>query len=116
MPGGDDNATASPRAALAFDAIAAGNAPHRKDRATRDDRRAGILRITLEERQQLAARHEPVGIVAAVPPPRQPVHPVWRQQPERIPALAAPALRHVAALQDKVLDAERAEAIAHGEP
>ena len=59
------------------------------------------------------AGHEPVGIGPGVAMARQPRHPVRREQPERIPALAPPALGDPPALEHDVRDAARREAVAH---
>ena len=56
-----------------------------------------------------------VGIVALIAEARQSALPVRRQQPQRIPALGAPRVRHLAALQDHMIDRALGEAPAHGE-
>ena len=57
-----------------------------------------------DELDHLAHRHVAVGIGAVVAIPGQPALPVGRQQPQRVPALAAPGVRHLAALEHDVID------------
>src|SRR5262249_52018356 len=53
--------------------------------------------------------------VAGVAEARQPALPVWREQPQRIPALGAPRVGDLAALEDQMIDRALGEAPAHGE-
>ena len=64
----------------------------------------------------LGHRHEAVGIGAFVAIAGQPALPVRRQQPQRIPALAAPGVGHLAALEHDVIDRALAEAAARRQP
>src|SRR5262249_23945935 len=51
-----------------------------------------------------------VGIGAVVAVTGQPALPVRRQQPQRVPALAPPGIRDLAALEDDVIDRALGEA------
>src|SRR5690606_32374257 len=72
-------------------------------------------RIGVDERDHLGHGAIAVGIVARVAEARQPALPVGRQQPERVPALGAPRVGDLAALEHDVIDAALAQAPAHGE-
>src|SRR5690606_35291185 len=52
----------------------------------------------------LADGQEAVGVVAGVREPGQPVQPVRREQPQRLPAFPPPRVGHLAALQHDVVD------------
>src|SRR6185503_5661508 len=54
--------------------------------------------------------------MAVVLESRKTRHPVGCQQVQRIPALAAPPLRDVSALEHNVVDFELGQTVAHGEP
>ena len=60
----------------------------------------------------LGHRHEAVGIRAFVAIAGQPALPVRRQQPQRVPAFAAPGVGHLAALEHHVIDRALGEAAA----
>ena len=90
-------------------------AAHRGDRRVGPHRRRDRLRIVRDEVDDLGQRPVAVGIVALVAESRQPALPVGRQQPQRIPALGAPAMGDLAALQHHVIDRALREATAHGE-
>ena len=64
----------------------------------------------------LGHRHVAVGIRAVVAIAGQPALPVRREQPQRVPALAAPGVRDLAALEHDVIDRALGEAAARREP
>ena len=69
-----------------------------------------------DERDHLGHRHEAVGIVAVVTIAGQPALPVRRQQPQRVPAFAAPGVGDLAAFEHHVIDRALAEAAARRQP
>ncbi len=73
------------------------------------------LGIALEKSDRLGHGAKAVRIVAGIAVARQAGLPVGRQQRERIPALGLPRVRHLAALEDHVVDRALGEAAAHGE-
>ena len=68
-----------------------------------------------DELDHLAHRHVAVGIGAVVAKARQAALPVGREQPQRVPALAPPGVRHLAALEHDVVDRPVGEEAARGE-
>ena len=68
-------------------------------------RRRDRARVAVDERDDLRHRPEAVGIVAVVAEAGQPALPVGRQQAERIPALGAPRVGDLAALEHDMVDA-----------
>ena len=88
---------------------------HRRDvRAGPDGARASRGEA-LDELGHLRRRHVAVGVRALVAKARQAAEPVGREQPQRIPALAPPGVRHLAALQHDVVDRTAAQEVARGE-
>ena len=77
---------------------------------------AATLGEARDELDDLGHRHEAVGIGAVVAIAGQAALPVRRQQPQRVPALAAPGVRHLAALEHDVIDRALAEAAARRQP
>src|SRR5262249_48082469 len=57
-----------------------------------------------------------VRVVTAVPIAGQPGHPVGGEQPQRVPPLRAPRVRHLCAFEDDVVDRTGGEAVADGQP
>ena len=72
--------------------------------------------VAVDQPHDLAGGHVAVRIVPVVGEPGQPAEPVGGEQPQRVPALRAPRVRHLAALEDHVVDRARGEAAAHGQP
>ena len=107
---------AAPVAAGGSDPVAVVGPAHRQDRRLGLDRRVHRRRVTRHEVDHLGRAHEAVGVGAFITMARQPREPVRRQQAERVPALAAPGVRHLATFQDDVIDPELGEAPAHREP
>ena len=116
MPSGDDHAWRAPHTAIALDPIATRHVADGLHGDTHDDWRSGSSRVLLEKGRKLLLRHEAVGIGALIGPARKPVHPVGRQEPQRIPAFSVPAFRYPASLQNDVVESKPAEAGAHGKP
>jgi len=114
--GGEHDGLALPGALLGDDLIAAAGAPHRDDRAMRSQRRRQQRRVALDERDRLGHRPVAVRIVALVAMAGQPALPVRREQGERIPALGAPGVGDLAALEDDVVERALGEPPAHGQP
>ena len=73
-------------------------------RGLRAHRRLGHRGETRHELDHLGHRHEAVGIDALVAIAGQSALPVGRQQPQRVPAFAAPGVGHLAALEHHVID------------
>ena len=69
-----------------------------------------------DEVDHLGHRHVAVGIRAVVAIAGQSALPVGRQQPQRVPALAPPGVRHLAALEHDVIDRALGETAARREP
>ena len=86
------------------DPIAVVGARHRGDGRVRADRRARHRRVPRDEVDHLGHRHVAVRIGAVVVMAGQPALPVGRQQPQRVPALVAPGVRHLPALEEDVID------------
>jgi hypothetical protein len=63
-----------------------------------------VIGVALQELDQLADGHEPVGVLAVVGETRQPRLPVGREQAQRIPALGLPRIGDLAPLQHHMLD------------
>ena len=81
----------------------------RCDGGVRAHRRGGHDGEARDELDHLAHRHVAVGIGAVVAIAGQAALPVGRQQPQRVPALAPPGVRHLAALEHHVIDRALAE-------
>ena len=77
---------------------------HGGDGGVRAYRRARDRGEARDELDHLAHRHVAVGIRAVVVIAGQTALPVGRQQPQRVPALAPPGVRDLAALEDDVID------------
>jgi hypothetical protein len=77
--------------------------------------RVAVLRVALEERDELRDRHEAVRVVAVVRQAGQARLPVRRQQPQRVPALGAPGVRDLAALEHDVVHAAPRQDVADRE-
>ena len=90
--------------------------PDRRDRGVRAHRRGGDLGKARDELDHLGHRHEAVGIGAFITIAGQPGLPVGRQQPQRVPALAAPGVGHLPALEHDVIDRALTEAAAGRQP
>ena len=110
---GDDDGAGFPTEPVGLDAVAKRRGPHRQHRGAGLDRCARRSRIVGEITGELGRSHIAVGIVAMVRPAGKPGHPVRRQQSQRIPPLAAPALGNLPALQHGMLDAVLHEAMTH---
>ena len=114
--GGQHDRLALPGALLGDDLKAVAGAADGSDRAVRPQRRRHPLCVALDERDRLGHRPEAVRIVALVAVTRQPALPVRREQRERIPALGAPGVGDLAALEDDMVDRALGEPPAHGQP
>ena len=95
--------------------IALIGAAQRSDLGVRAYRRSDRLRIVGNKADGLGQGPVTVGIVSGVAKSGQPALPVWRQQPQRIPALGAPRVSNLAALENHVVDRAFGKAAAHGE-
>ena len=87
----------------------------REHRRLLDHRRAERARVALEVADERPAPEEAVG-VGGRRGAGQPVEPVRGQERERVPALAAPALPHAAALEHDVVAAEPGQLVAERQP
>src|SRR5262249_2673739 len=85
------------------------------DRCLFEDRRREGSGIGLEPGGELGHRHETVRIRSGGGAPWQAAHPVGREQPQRVPALAARPLRDATAFDDDMVVSERREVPADGE-
>ncbi len=90
--------------------------PYQANGATRLNRRLSDQRVLIDKLDDLGHRHESIGIAARICVPRQSALPVRRQQPQRIPALVAPGVGDLAALEHDVLDGTLAQAMTDGQP
>ena len=88
----------------------------RKDVGVRHHRRREGCGIALQARQELVAAHEPVRVLAAIRRAGQSVQPVWREKPERIPAMGLPTSADLSALEYGMVDPTDGEAVAHCKP
>ena len=98
------HAAAAELAAAGGDVVAVVGLRHRRDGGVRAHRRARHAGEARDELDHLAHRHVAVGIGAVVAIAGQAALPVGRQQPQRVPALAPPGVRHLAALEHHVID------------
>src|SRR5688572_2694667 len=112
----DDEAAALELALRRGNAVAVVGRPRFHDLGVPADRRVDSGRKAADEVDDLAHRHEAVWVVALVPVTGQTALRVRREQPQRVPTLAAPGVRDVAALEDNVLDRALGEHAAHREP
>ena len=79
-------------------------ARERRDVRVRAHRRARARWQARDELNHLAHRHVAVGIRAVVAMAGKAALPVGREEPQRIPALAPPGVRHLSAFEDDVID------------
>ena len=105
-----------PFAPVGLDHIAAVGLAQAGDGGVGLDRRRDHSSVTVEERDRLGHVPVAVRVVALVAEARQAALPVRRQQPERLPALGAPGVGDLAALQHHVVERAIGQAPAHGEP
>ena len=113
---GDDHGAGAPAAAVGRHPVAVAGRYDGADPGPAEHRRHQCRGIAGEEVDDGAAAHESVGVADAAGAPGKAGHPVRGEKGQRIPALAAPALRDAAALDHDMLDAVGAEAVAHREP
>src|SRR5581483_10117311 len=97
------------------DLVPVARTPHRRDVRAGANRRARVRRIASDQLGDVRARHVAVGIGALVVATGEPALPVRRQQPQRVPPLVAPGVRHLAALEDDVVNGPLGEEVACGE-
>ena len=71
------------------------------------------LGVPLDERDDLGHRHVAVRLGTLVGEAREPALPVGGEQPERVPPLGLPRVRHLAALQHDVVDGTGGQPLAH---
>jgi hypothetical protein len=71
---------------------------------------------SIDQLDNLGARHVAVGVRAVVPKARKPALPVRRQEPKRIPTLTPPRVRDLATLDYDVVDRPLTEEVTGGEP
>jgi hypothetical protein len=110
---GDDDGAAPPLTAVGAQEISRTFTTHRDDGGVRAHRRRDRFRVASDEIDNLRERAVAVRVVADVAKPRQPALPIGREQTQRVPSLAAPALRGFAALEENVVDRTLREAAAH---
>jgi hypothetical protein len=113
--GSEHERAASPVALIGAHEVSRLGRAHRCHGRVGPYRRGDRLRVVRKEVDNLGQRSVAVGIVALVVVSRQPALPVGRQQVQRIPALGAPAMRHLAALEHHVINRPLREATTHGE-
>jgi hypothetical protein len=104
-----------PVTAVGPNAEAAPGARDRGDGRPLAERSAERPRVALKRRHELRSRRIRIRVHRRVVV-RQPVRPVRREQRERIPALAAPALADTAALEHDVVVPGFREEAAEGKP
>src|SRR5262249_55687209 len=97
------------------DSVAALLGADRRDRREGRDRRRDRLLVALEILDGFRHGAEAVGIIAVIGKAGKPALPVRRQEAKRIPALAPPRIRDLAAFEDDVVDRTLGEAAADGE-
>jgi len=92
-------------------AVAFGRNPLRRDAAVH--RYGRVVGIGREEVGEIESAHAAVEVIAAVAEAGQPRHPVRHEHMQQIRAVGAPAVRHLAALeQHRMRNAERAAHLA----
>jgi hypothetical protein len=87
-------------------AVAIGSNPLRRDAAVH--RYGRVVGIGREEFGELESAHAAVEVIAAVAEAGQPRHPVRHEHMQQIRAVGASAVRHLAALEHRMRNAERA--------
>ncbi len=116
VPGRDDDVSRHPDPAVGGDAVAPpGQGLDSQHGGAVVNRRVEGTSVVLQVLDELPRGHVTVGVVPLVVPVRKTTVPVGREEPQGIPALAAPALADPPALQHDVLDAALPEAAAHGQ-
>ena len=103
-------------AAARRDAIPVAGPRHRRDVRIGADRRTRHGGEARDEVDHLGHRHVAVRIRAVVVMAGESALPVGRQQPQRVPALAPPGVRHLPALEEDVVDRALGEKPARREP
>ncbi len=112
---GEHDAPAADLAAAGADVVAVGRRPDGGDGGLGAHRRVRDAGEAIDEGGHLARRHVAVGLRAVVGVARQAALPVGREQAQRVPALAAPGVRHLPALEHEVVDRPVGEEPARGE-
>jgi hypothetical protein len=113
--GRDDHVGGPVAAAIGGDDEPVAVASHGPDTRVLLDRCGEGAGVVGEMSAELGGRHESVGIPAPVRPGGERVHPVRREQVERVPRVAVPPLADTAALQHHVVTAARGQAAAGGQ-
>ena len=88
----------------------------RSHRGVGVDRSRALPGVAVDQPHDLAGGHVAVRIVPVVRESGEPAEPVWGEQPQRVPALRAPGVRDLTALEDHVVDRACGEAATHGQP
>jgi hypothetical protein len=111
----EHDGAALPVALVGGDFVAIIAATHRSHLGVCMNGSRDYIGIALDEGDGFGHRAVPVGVVTLVTVTRQSTLPVWREQSQRVPALGPPRIRHLAALEDHMVDRVLAEAAAHGQ-
>ncbi len=99
-------------AAASRQAVSAVGQPHRRDIHAGADRCTRDLGEALDELGHFAHRHVAVRFQPLIAKAGQAALPVGREQPQGVPAFAAPGVRHLAALEHDVIYRPVAEEVA----
>ncbi len=113
---GQDQGAAMPVAAIGGDAVPTIGLADRRHRRPGLDRRRDGVGVALQEANELRHVHVAVGVAAGIAMAGKPALPVGRQQAQGIPALLAPGIGDLAALDQHVVDRAVGERLAEGEP
>jgi hypothetical protein len=112
----EHDGAAAPVAAVGVHAVAGVGGRDTQHRRLRDDRRGDARRVARDEAGDVGRAHVAVGVAAVVSMARQAAHPVRRQQAQRLPALGAPRVGDLAALDDDMVDRALRQRVAHRQP
>ena len=96
--------------------VAVVSTAHRRDHDSGADGRLRLLGEALDQPDDLGHRQVAVRVRPVVRQPGQVALPVGREQPQRVPTLVAPRVRHLAALEHDVVDRPLREEVARGQP
>src|SRR5215472_1409522 len=113
---GDDHCPAPDLAPAGSDVIPAVGPPDRCHVRAGADGGSRDRGETLDELGHFPHRHVAVGILAFVAKARKAALPVGGEQPQRVPALAAPGVRHLTALEHDMVDRPGAKKMTRCQP
>ena len=101
---GGDHGIATPGPVAGAHVEAGARVAGGSDRDPRPHRRVEGPAVRLQRGHRLGRGHVPVGVGAPVARPGQRGHPVGGEEAQRVPALGAPRVRHLAPFEQHVVD------------